>query len=177
MTSDFVPRAPETGVSTGGDTRHSTGIVERIWLKRGKGGPMDAVPTARLRTNRGLVGNANQGGRRQVTLLEAERWESHLAAIGAELDPSRRRANILVRGLRLASSRGKVLSIGGVRLQIVGETKPCHQMDEVFPGLQAVMRPDWGGGAFARVLSNGEIGCGDVIVWDNGSDAPSLFDI
>jgi len=155
----------------------SAGVIERIWLKRGKGGPMDAVPTARLRTNRGLVGNANQGGRRQVTLLEAERWEAHLAAIGIELDPARRRANVLVRGLELASSRGKVLMIGGVRLQILGETKPCHQMDEVHPGLQAVMRPDWGGGAFARVLSDGEIHCGDTIRWDTTPDALSLFDV
>ena len=153
------------------------GVIERIWLKRGKGGPMEAVPTARLRTNRGLVGNANQGGRRQVTLLDAERWEAHCTAIGTALDPARRRANVLVRGLELTSSRGRILCIGAVRLQIVGETKPCHQMDEVWPGLQAIMRPDWGGGAFARVLSDGEIRSGDPVRWDDTADPPSLFSI
>ncbi|MCC6244607.1 MAG: MOSC domain-containing protein [Gemmatimonadaceae bacterium] len=142
------------------------GILQRIWIKRAKLGPMDAVPQAALRSNRGLVGNANQGGRRQVTLLEAERWEAHMLAIGVTLNPSVRRANLLVRGCDLRNSRGKVLCIGRVRLQIAGETKPCHQMDEVHEGLQAVMRPDWGGGAFAVVLTDGIIGLGDEVRWE-----------
>ena len=56
------------------------GVIEQIWLKRAKRGPMDPVQSARVRTQRGLVGNANQGGRRQITLIEAERWAEHLAA-------------------------------------------------------------------------------------------------
>ena len=127
---------------------------------------MDPVAAATLRADRGLVSNANQGGRRQVTLLEAERWEAHMAALGASLDPSSRRANLLVRGLPLAGTRGRILRIGDVRLQVAGETKPCHQMDEVLPGLQATMRPDWGGGAFAMVLGGGEIAVGDRLEWE-----------
>lgn len=142
------------------------GTLQRIWIKRAKLGPMDPVDAARLRTNRGLVGNANQGGRRQVTIIEAERWAEHIAAIGTAIDPSRRRANLLVQDCALADSRGKVLRIGSVRLQIAGETKPCHQMDEVQQGLQAVMRPNWGGGAFAIVLDDGEIAVGDSVTWE-----------
>ncbi|WP_411279914.1 MOSC domain-containing protein [Gemmatimonas sp.] len=156
------------------------GVVEQIWLKRAKRGPMDPVASARVRTQRGLVGNANQGGRRQITLLEAERWAEHLSAVSREDDPSmgpaRRRANVLVRGFPLANSRGRVLRIGAVRIQIAGETKPCHQMDEVCAGLQAVMRPEWGGGAFAMILDDGEIAIGDTIRWDDASNPPSLFD-
>jgi MOSC domain-containing protein YiiM len=156
------------------------GVIEQIWIKRAKRGPMDPVATARLRSQRGIVGNANQGGRRQITLLEAERWEEHLAAIARAddltLGPSRRRANVLVRGIPLVNSRGRVLRLGAVRVQIAGETKPCHQMDEVVPGLQAVMRPKWGGGAFAMILDDGEISIGDLIEWDESSDPPSLFD-
>lgn len=142
------------------------GTLQRIWIKRAKLGPMDPVDAARLRTNRGLVGNANQGGRRQVTIIEADRWAEHVAAIGTAIDPSRRRANLLVHDCSLADSRGKVLRIGAVRLQIAGETKPCHQMDEVQQGLQAVMRPNWGGGAFAIVLDDGEIAVGDSVTWE-----------
>jgi MOSC domain-containing protein YiiM len=61
-------------------------------------------------------------------------------------------------------------------VQIAGETKPCHQMDEVVPGLQAVMKSAWGGGAFAMILDDGEIAVGDLISWDEASEPPSLFD-
>ncbi|QJR35275.1 MOSC domain-containing protein [Gemmatimonas groenlandica] len=162
------------------DSEVPTGVVEQIWLKRAKRGPMDAVGTVHARANRGLVGNANQRGRRQITLLEAERWDEHLAALGhehdASLGPIRRRANVLVRGIPLVDSRGRVLRLGNVRVQIAGETKPCHQMDEVFPGLQAIMRPAWGGGAFAMILDDGDIAVGDAIRWDDSSEPPSLFD-
>ena len=157
-----------------------SGMIEQIWIKRAKRGPMDPVASARVRTQRGLVGNANQGGRRQITLLEAERWAEHLVAVGREDDPTlspiRRRANVLVRGIPLVNARGRVLRIGAVRVQIAGETKPCHQMDEVFPGLQAVMKSAWGGGAFGIILDDGEIAVGDPISWDELSEPPSLFD-
>jgi len=162
------------------DLVQPVGVIEQIWLKRAKRGPMDPVASAQLRAQRGLVGNANQGGRRQITLLEAERWAEHLSAVGRQgdpaMDPARRRANVLVRGLSLVNTRGRVLRIGTVRVQIAGETKPCHQMDEVCPGLQAIMRPAWGGGAFAMILDDGEIAVGDAIGWDLTSEPPSLFD-
>lgn len=149
------------------------GVLERIWIKRSKLGPMDFVPQAAVRANRGLVGNANQGGRRQVTILEAERWQAHMDALGATLNPSARRANLLVRGCDLTNSRGRILRIGAVRLEIAGETKPCHQMDEVFAGLQAVMRPMWGGGAFAIVLNDGVLSVNDVAEWDGAQTPPT----
>ncbi|MBC8089441.1 MAG: MOSC domain-containing protein [Phycisphaerae bacterium] len=142
-----------------------SGRVEQIWIKRAKRGVMDPVERAAVRANRGLVGNANQGGRRQVTIIEQERWSEHLRALDATLDPARRRANILISGCPLRDSRNQVLQIGNVRLRIAGETKPCEQMDEALPGLQAVMRPAWGGGAFAIVLDDGEISVGDDVIW------------
>lgn len=141
------------------------GILEAIWLKRAYGGKMDPTPRAQLTAGRGLVGNADQGGKRQVTIIEKEVWARHMAATGATLDPSTRRANLMVSGIPLADSRKRVLQVGSVRIRIYGETKPCEQMDEAHQGLRAVMYDDWGGGAYGEVLDDGEIAVGDVVRW------------
>jgi MOSC domain-containing protein YiiM len=70
----------------------------------------------------------------------------------------------------LDDSRGRVLAIGGARVRIFGETRPCHQMDEACPGLQAALSPPWGGGAVAEVIEGGPIAVGADVAW---SDAPA----
>ena len=142
------------------------GTLERIWLKRGKGGPMDVVETAVLEVDRGLRGNAHRGGMRQVTIISQARWAELMDALGADLSPAARRANLMVSGIDLENSRGRVLRVGDARLKINGETRPCEQMEEAHAGLQALMRERWGGGAFAEVLDGGEIRVGDAVEWE-----------
>ena len=139
--------------------------LERIWLKRAKRGPMDPVRSAYLEPGVGLIDNANRGGRRQVTIISRDRWAEIVNALGVDLDPSARRANLMVSGLDLRNSRGRVLKIGSTRLLINGETRPCERMEEAHPGLQAAMREGWGGGAFAEVIDGGEIRVGDPVEW------------
>lgn len=143
----------------------AAGRLEAIWIKRMKRGPMDGVEQAILQAGQGLVGNANQGGRRQVTLLEWEIWEALMAEVSGTLSPSARRANLLVRGLSLARSRTRVLAVGSCRIRILGETRPCERMEETWPGLQAAMSRAWAGGAFGEVLDDGEIVVGDPVCW------------
>ena len=142
------------------------GVLRAIWIKRARRGLMDPTAEATLVAGRGLAGNANQGGRRQVTILEAERWDAFMRALGGRLPTAARRANLVVEGVPLARSRGRVLRVGGCRLRILGETKPCERMDEALPGLRALMYPDWGGGAFAEALDDGAIAVGDAVGWE-----------
>lgn len=141
------------------------GRLEAIWIKRAKRGPMDPFAAASLVAGRGLVGNADQGGRRQVTIIEKEVWQRHMDALGGSLDPSSRRANLMVSDFPLADSRGRTFRIGACRIRIFGETKPCERMESALPGLRAQMYADWGGGAFGEVLDDGGIEVGDTVEW------------
>ena len=126
---------------------------------------MDAAGEAELVAGRGIVGNANQGGRRQVTIIEQEIWKDIMGRLGADLSPSARRANLMVSNLPLAESRGRVLRVGACRIRIFGETKPCDIMDEALDGLRDALRPNWGGGAFGEVIEGGAIAVGDAVAW------------
>ncbi|MGH7503111.1 MAG: MOSC domain-containing protein [Longimicrobiales bacterium] len=141
------------------------GTLEAIWIKRVRRGPMAPADRARLVAGRGIEGNANQGGHRQVTLIEREVWDDLTRGLGGDIDPAARRANLLVRGISLANSRGRTLRIGACRIKIRGETRPCELLDEVRPGLKAALSVSWGGGAFGQVLEDGEIRTGDPVVF------------
>lgn len=127
---------------------------------------MDPRDAAILVAGHGLAGNANKGGRRQVTLIEEEAWADAMAVLGTDLDPSTRRANLMISGLRLEGSRGRILRVGPCRLRIWSECVPCHQMDEAYSGLRKALRPHWRGGACAEVLKGGEIRLGDAVFWE-----------
>lgn len=142
------------------------GALVAIWIKRAHRGVMDPAPAAELIPGRGLVGNADQGRRRQVTLIEQETWERLMDELDADVSPAARRANLMVRGVPLAGTRGMLLRIGECLLKIGGETKPCERMDEALPGLRRAMYDRWGGGAFAEVLEGGTIHVGDPVEWE-----------
>jgi MOSC domain-containing protein YiiM len=143
-----------------------TGFLEAIWIKRAHRGEMDRVATATLISGRGIVHNADQGRRRQVTIIQQEAWDEMLRALNAAVPPEARRANLLVSGVALTQSRNRILRVGACRLRIGGETRPCERMDEALPGLRARMAVNWGGGVFAQVLEGGEISVGDEVSYE-----------
>jgi len=149
--------------STSGNLSAMSGRLEQIWIKRMKGGPMDPRDRATLVAGRGLDGNANQGGKRQVTILSKEVWQQVTARLPEAPPPVARRANLLVSGVNLGSARGRVLRIGAYRIRVYGETRPCEQMDAAAEGLRAGLSAPFNGGVFGEVLDDGEIQVGDEV--------------
>ena len=147
----------------------AAGILVGIFIKRAHTGPMDLTTSASL-DDKGLVGNANRGGFRAVTLVSKERWDELMKEVDAALGPEARRANLVLAGIDLEKSRGQILRIGACRLRIGGETRPCELMEEAAAGLQKAMQSRWGGGAYATVIDGGPIAVGDDVTWENPTD-------
>jgi MOSC domain-containing protein YiiM len=143
--------------------------LEQIWIKRMHRGPMDPADRVSMKAGRGIVGNANQGGKRQVTIVSSKHWTGVTAPLGETPDPLLRRANLLVSDVDFSDARGKILKIGPVRVRIYGETRPCEQMEAAVPGLKDAMSVPWGGGAFGEVLDDGEINVGDAVDFERES--------
>lgn len=146
------------------------GRLEAIWIKRAHRGPMDPVAGATLVAGRGLVGNADQGRRRQVTLIEREVWDRLMRELGGAVPPSARRANLMISGLSLAGERNRVLRVGNCRIRVLGETRPCERMDEALQGLREAMKVGWGGGSFGEVLDDGQVALGAEVRWDDNDN-------
>jgi MOSC domain-containing protein YiiM len=144
-----------------------SGRLEAIWNKRAHRGPMDPRVTGTLIEGEGLAGSVGRSRRRQVTIISAEAWAKATDAIGTEVEPSARRANLMVSGIELEGTRGRVLRVGSTRLEIGGETTPCERMEEAADGLQEALTPNWRAGAFAQVISGGEIRVGDAVSWES----------
>ena len=133
------------------------GQIVAIWIKRASGQPLDAVSEARLVAGRGIEGNADQGGWRQVTIIDEKAWQDAEAELGAKVDPSHRRANVMVRGIDLEQSRGKKLRLGACVIEIRGENPPCRQMG----AMQKPLKPHWRAGVFGSVVDGGTIRVGE----------------
>ncbi|MCA9363949.1 MOSC domain-containing protein [Candidatus Kaiserbacteria bacterium] len=115
--------------------------------------------------NGGLEGDhRGRGGlnrERQVTLLSVESWAEACKELGAALDWTARRANILIEGIAFNPTiLNKWINFGdNVVLEVTGETKPCKRMDEVHFGLQNALR-NWRGGVCCRVIQGGFVRVG-----------------
>ena len=140
------------------------GVVS-IWLKPRRHAAMESVQQADLIAGRGLVGNAEQGGRRQVTIIDEDAWRAAVNEVGQPLDPTVRRANLMLRGIDLRDSRGRLLRIGNCAIRVFTEVTPCSILDKAHPRLRDALKADWRGGVCGEIVEGGTIRIGDTAEW------------
>lgn len=154
------------------------GRVQAIVLRPARDAPALSVQRALALPERGLQGDRSAarpsarpgGGKRQVTLLQAE----HLPLLAAwtrlpHIAPTLLRRNLVVEGLNLVAARtlfadqALELHIGAaVVLQLTGPCDPCSKMEAALgPGGYNALRGH--GGMTARVLQGGELAVGDAV--------------
>ncbi|NNE65085.1 MAG: MOSC domain-containing protein [Pyrinomonadaceae bacterium] len=143
------------------------GRLEGIWGRKAWGLEARPLDSATLETNKGMVEDVSHGSPRQITIIEKEVWALVMKQLGADAPPETRRANLMITGVPLKETRGRILRIGDARIEIRGETKPCRSMDEKLPGLKDALFPNWNGGAFGSVVEGSEIAIGDPVQWIN----------
>lgn len=141
----------------------STHVVERLWLRREAGGPVEPVDDLTLVTGQGIEGDHTFGRMRHVTIVFHDEWQAALADLGRDVDPSGRRANVFVSGGDGLALVGRTVQLGEATLEIKGETRPCPTMERAAEGLQGALEPEGRGGVWGRVVSGGVVRPGDVL--------------
>jgi len=143
--------------------RHPTGTVRGIAYRRTDSEPMSVIEECTVLAGRGLDVENRPPGKREVTLLSLESWVETCRDLGAELPWHARRANFLVEGIDLAVLIGRTITIGGARVRLHGETRPCRIMDDARDGLRTALVPDFRGGVYGQVLTGGVVRVGDRV--------------
>ena len=150
-----------------------SGRVTGIFLRASARTPVKQVDRTVAYPGAGLEGDHAGGGNRQVTLIGEEAWRAACAELGKpELSPGLRRANLAVEGVDLRAAIGHELIVGGCRIRIVAETRPCRLMDDAAPGLQRALEPDCRGGVYGRVTQGGPIAFDDAVRIAEGATEP-----
>ena len=113
----------------------------------------------------GLEGDhyASPGGKRQVTLIQAEHLNTVAGLLGLDtVMPEQVRRNIVISGIDLLALKGKQFRIGEALLEYTGTCDPCSRMESnLGRGGYNAMRGH--GGITARVLCSGLIRTGDTV--------------
>lgn len=140
-------------------------ILTAIGFKPVKQQPMTLVSSANVTCSAGVEQDFfGRPGKRQVTVMSQEQWQTVCEELNTQLPWTTRRANLLVEGLSFSADNvGKTLRIGALKLEITGETDPCKKMEIAHSGLEAALTPDWRGGVTCRVLNDAEIFEGDSV--------------
>lgn len=131
--------------------------VLALWLRATPGAAPQAQEQLELEAGRGVIGDHTFGRKRHLTLIFQDEWAQACAALGREVDPAGRRANVLLSGRGSLDLIGCRVRIGEVELRIEGETRPCATMERAAVGLMAALEPAGRAGVWGRALKGGRL--------------------
>ncbi|OSQ32967.1 MOSC domain-containing protein [Thalassospira sp. MCCC 1A03138] len=133
--------------------------------------PMETLDGVSVSLDLGVDGDyRGKLRKRQITVLAEEDWQAACREIDRmDLPWTTRRANLLVRGVKLPHTPGARIRIGELVLEITGETDPCRLMEDAAPGLEKALTPDWRGGITCRTIEPATIRLGDAVIVDPNS--------
>jgi MOSC domain-containing protein YiiM len=144
------------------------GTVQWIGLRPGREVPMVSVEEVLAIEGRGLEGDraadgGKRGGKRQVTLIQAEHLEVVARLVKKDaVAPALVRRNLVVGGVNLVALKRMRFEIGEVVLEGSGPCEPCSKMDaSLGDGGFHAMRGH--GGITARIVRGGRIRVGDAV--------------
>lgn len=142
------------------------GCVTWIGVRPTRLKPLQPVESVQAVEALGLEGDhyASPGGKRQVTLIQAEHLQTVAGLLGTDaISPEQVRRNIVVSGINLLALKGRRFQLGEALLEYTGTCAPCSRMESnLGRGGYNAMRGH--GGITARVLRGGRVGLGDAVL-------------
>ncbi len=143
--------------------RHAQpGRVDWIGLRPARLAPVEIVESVEA-TSDGLIGDHfTSGGKRALTLIQAEHLPVIAALAEARVTPEMLRRNIVISGINLTALRHHELEIGNARIKLSGPCAPCSRMEKTIgSGGYNAMRGH--GGWYAEIVKGGRIAVGDAV--------------
>ena len=141
-----------------------TGKIISINISQSKGEKKTSVPSAVLKVDHGIVGDAHAGDwHRQVSLLATESVDQ-MRGKGVELHPGDFAENLTIENIQLSNLKiGQKLQIGPeIVLEITQIGKECHNDCAIKKQVGDCVMPREG--VFAKVIKGGEAKTGDGIM-------------
>jgi MOSC domain-containing protein YiiM len=139
------------------------GTIEGLFVYPEEGGEPQPLQSARIVAGIGLEGDQTRTAHRAVTVLSLDQWRETMRDLGADMPPQTRRANVIVSGIDLPATMGKRLRLGDAEIEVLGEVKPCGQMEAALAGLKQALAREWRGGVHGRVVREGALHVGDAV--------------
>lgn len=143
------------------------GTVDWLGIRPNKGSPVVEKNCVKAVLDHGLDGDKaglRPGGRRQVTLIQAEYLHVMKSLLpGLEFNLADLRRNIAISGINLNALKDCIIQLGQAELEITGFCHPCSKLEtQLGVGVYNAMRGH--GGLTAKVIQGGEIKVGDKLV-------------